>query len=69
MIDRNAINRVFANWQNSQFMKLHAGEMTAQEVRTVRAVVKVIAWEINQILLDLPQAPPVGQLGEKSDGR
>lgn len=48
--NRNAIARVFANWQNPQFMKLHAGEMTAQEVRTVKAIVNVIAWEINEIL-------------------
>ncbi len=50
MIDRNAINRIFANWQNPQFMKLHAGEMTAQEVRTVKAVVRVIGWEVNEVL-------------------
>ena len=44
------IRRVIANWSNPQYMRLHAGEMTAQEVRTVRAILKVVGWEITEAL-------------------
>ena len=50
---RADIDRIFANWMNSQYMKLHAGEMTAHEVRTVKAVLKVARFEVCQALLSL----------------
>jgi hypothetical protein len=47
---RQIVNEIIANWSNSQYLKLHAGEMTAQEVRTVRAVLKVVGQQITESL-------------------
>jgi hypothetical protein len=44
------IKRIIANWMNPQYMRLHAGEMTAQEVRTVRAVVECVGREITLLI-------------------
>lgn len=38
--------KVLQKWRVDQYMKLHAGEMSAQEVRTVKAVLNGIIWEI-----------------------
>ena len=35
-------------WMNPDYIRLHAGEMTAQEMRSVLAVVKAIAAEIRE---------------------
>jgi hypothetical protein len=53
---REEIRRVISNWMNPQYMKLHAGEMTAQEIRTVRAIVDCVGREIDALLsgLDRP---------------
>jgi hypothetical protein len=48
---RDEIRRIIANWMNPQYMKLHAGEMTAQEVRTVRAIVDCVGREIDALLI------------------
>ena len=54
------IARIISNWRNPRYMKLHAGEMTAQEVRTVRAIVKAVGWEINEILKRATLSPQDG---------
>lgn len=48
---REQARRVIVNWMNPQYMKLHAGEMTAQEVRTVRAIVDCVGREIDALLI------------------
>jgi len=40
--DHAALLRSCAQWQSPDYMRLHAGEMTQQEVRTVQAVLKAI---------------------------
>jgi hypothetical protein len=35
-------------WLNNAYIKLHAGEMTAQELRSVRAVVQAIVRQIRE---------------------
>jgi hypothetical protein len=50
-LQREDIRRIVANWMNPQYMKLHAGEMTAQEVRTVRAIVDCVGREIDALLI------------------
>lgn len=48
---RQDIKRIIVNWMNPQYMKLHAGEMTAQEVRTARAIVDCVGREIDLLLV------------------
>lgn len=40
---------VVAPWRNAQHLKLHAGECTAQEVRTVKAVLFAIDRRIRAL--------------------
>lgn len=46
---RAKITKVVKGWTNFSYMQLHAGEMTAQEKRTVRAVLDAILREIETI--------------------
>ena len=48
---RATIDEIFANWRNSQYLKLHAGEMTAQELRTVRAVLGAVHVQVTESLM------------------
>jgi hypothetical protein len=54
---REQARKIFARWMNVQNMKLCAGEMSAQEVRTAYAIVDSIRKEIDQILCiaDVPE--------------
>jgi hypothetical protein len=47
---RASVNDIINNWMNPQYLKLHAGEMTAQEVRTVRAVLGAVRHQIGETL-------------------
>ena len=44
--DRKRMITEVASWDNPSKLRMHAGEMTAQEVRTVRAVVRAIVAEL-----------------------
>jgi hypothetical protein len=44
------IKKILQNWQRADHIRLHAGEMTAQEMRSVKAVVKAIEANINETL-------------------
>lgn len=48
---RETIADIFGNWQNPQYLRLHAGEMTAQETRTVRAVLHAVHIQVRESLL------------------
>lgn len=54
MTDRelSKISAIFTRWQRSAHMRLHAGEMTAQEIRTVRAVLGAVSVEVLKALAD-----------------
>lgn len=41
-----AVRDALENWSRADHLQLHAGEMTAQELRTTKAVVKAISAEI-----------------------
>ena len=41
-LEREAIFEQVCQWEDGSFMKLHAGEMSAQEFRTAKAVVVAI---------------------------
>lgn len=61
MTNRAVVERIIADWSNPQFLRLHAGELTAQEVRTVRAVLKAVGHQIIESL-------PAGY-GETTDSK
>lgn len=44
------IQTILKNWQRADYIRLHAGEMTAQEMRSVKAVVRAIEANINEKL-------------------
>ena len=44
--ERARCAEIAEEWQNASFARLHAGEMTAQEMRTVKAVCSAIARAI-----------------------
>jgi hypothetical protein len=46
LVERGAILRVCDEWLRSQYLKLHAGEMSAQEERTVKAVINAIRRQV-----------------------
>lgn len=46
--DRARTRAILTKWRRADHMRLHAGEMTEQEVRTVRAVLDVVAAEIGR---------------------
>lgn len=46
----DTIRYILASWSKAQHIRLHAGEMTAQEMRSVKAVVAAIRREIEQQL-------------------
>lgn len=52
------VRDVLRRWQQPSYIRLHAGEMTAQEMRSVLAVVKCIAGEVDVYL-----PPATGQAG------
>ena len=43
------IDGIIRQWQVPSYLRLHAGEMSAQEVRTVRAVLESIRSQIGSI--------------------
>lgn len=43
------IETILRRWDRAAYMQLHAGEMTAQEIRTVRAVLRAIWREIDEL--------------------
>ena len=45
--ERRRCLRVAKRWTDPEHIKLHCGEMTAQELRTAVAVAKAIATEID----------------------
>lgn len=47
---RAIVHEIIGNWSNPQFLRLHAGEMSAQEVRTVRAVLHAVGIQITESL-------------------
>jgi hypothetical protein len=57
-----AVAAILAKWQTTAHMTLHAGEMSAQEIRSVRAVLKAVSAEVMKLL------PPTDEqtAGEKS---
>lgn len=57
------VREIISNWRNPQYLKLHAGEMTAQEVRTVRAVLEAVGIQITESLM--PAAAEIERLREK----
>lgn len=40
------VNEVISNWSNVQYLRLHAGEMSAQEIRTVRAILAAVRVQL-----------------------
>lgn len=42
-------HEIIEKWLKPDHMRLHAGEMSAQEVRSARAVLKAVQSEIDQI--------------------
>jgi len=48
---REVIDQIIGNWRNPQYLKLHAGDLTEQELRTVRAVLEAVRLQISQSLL------------------
>jgi dsRNA-specific ribonuclease len=46
----SGLGAILSRWQRSDHIQLHAGEMTAQEMRSVKAVVKAIEAEITAAL-------------------
>jgi hypothetical protein len=44
------IQAILKNWQRADHIRLHAGEMTAQEMRSVKAVVRAIEANINRVI-------------------
>lgn len=43
------VNTIIERWLNAGRLQLHCGEMTAQEIRTIRVVLKAIQSEIDQL--------------------
>lgn len=43
------VMKLFDKWQDPDHIRLHAGELSAQEMRTVLAVLRAIRWEINAL--------------------
>lgn len=54
------VRDVMRRWQQSSYILIHAGEMTAQEMRTVLAVLKAVASEVDAYL---PKANDFGDAG------
>ena len=52
MNPRKEIKAIFEKWQGTSFLLLHAGEMSAQEIRTVKAVLKAVQEQVDSILPD-----------------
>lgn len=52
------VRDVLRRWQSADYIRLHAGEMTAQEMRSVLAVLKAVALEVEAYL----PPDPIGQL-------
>lgn len=46
--DCDRVEQILNKWTRPDHIRLHAGEMTVQELRTVVAVVKAIAVEIGR---------------------
>jgi hypothetical protein len=45
-----AVSAVLTKWQTTAYMTLHAGEMSAQEIRSVRAVLMAVRAEVMALL-------------------
>lgn len=58
------VRDVLRRWQRADYIRLHAGDMTAQEMRSVQAVLRAVALEVEAYL------PPVvdGQATTKRAG-
>lgn len=50
--DIGRLRAVLRRWQRADYIRLHAGEMTAQEMRSVLAVLKAVSLEIEAYLPD-----------------
>ncbi len=51
--ERDALNRaltVFDSWRKPSDVKLHMGEMSAQEMRSVQAALRVVSGEIHRMV-------------------
>ena len=58
------VSAILRRWQNTDYLKLHAGEMFAREVRTVKAVLKAVETEVLALL-----PPDAVSGGEKASGK
>ena len=52
-----AISAIFTKWRRHDHMQLHAGEMTAQEKRSVVAVLHAVEAEVLRHLQQLRNKP------------
>jgi hypothetical protein len=43
----DGVRKVLMRWQRPDYIRLHAGEMTAQEMRSVLAVLKAVSLEVH----------------------
>lgn len=48
-ICRHHVIGILSDWQQIQTLKLHAGELSAQEVRTIKAVLGAIESEVARL--------------------
>lgn len=51
------VSEIFEIWQRPSHIMLHAGEMTAEELRCVRAVVKAVQAEVTAALSEQVVVP------------
>lgn len=58
------VMNTFDKWQDPDHIRLHAGELTMQEMRTVLAVLRAIRWEINELHKENPSV--IGKTIEKT---
>ena len=50
MTVREEVNLIFERWQSTPYLLLHAGEMSVQEIRTVKAVLKAVQEQVDSAL-------------------
>ena len=53
----DAISAIFSKWRRHDYMQLHGGEMTAQEKRTVVAVLHAVEGEVLRHLKQIRDKP------------
>lgn len=56
--ERERAARIADDWRQPETLRLRAGEMTAQEIRTAQAVAAAISREIRRAPTDEPSLPP-----------